>query len=103
MRMRFCATMRRPASSITALTLPVRLRRVASGLMIEKVRSAMGRSTDLYALGRRRLIAARAPRAKASGHNSQKLHDGSRKACPLGAFRPDTGAMLQITELTLEA
>src|ERR1700753_4330796 len=31
--------MRRPASSITALILPVRLRRVASGLMIENVRS----------------------------------------------------------------
>src|SRR5690349_77056 len=39
MRMRFCATMRRPAFSITALTAPVRLRAVASGLMIEKVRS----------------------------------------------------------------
>src|SRR6476660_4701624 len=39
MRMRFCATIRRPAFSITALTAPVRLRAVASGLMIEKVRS----------------------------------------------------------------
>ena len=39
MRMRFCATMRRPAFSITALIAPVRLRAVASGLMIEKVRS----------------------------------------------------------------
>src|SRR5215813_10745867 len=39
MRMRFCATMRRPAFSISALTAPVRLRAVASGLMIEKVRS----------------------------------------------------------------
>src|ERR1044072_6153326 len=37
--MRFCATMRRPAFSITALTAPVRLRAVASGVMIEKVRS----------------------------------------------------------------
>ena len=36
---RFCATMRRPASSNFALTLPVRLRRVASGLMMENVRS----------------------------------------------------------------
>src|SRR6185437_16686103 len=41
MRMRRWATMRRPASSITALILPVRFRRVASGLMIEKVRSVM--------------------------------------------------------------
>src|SRR5262245_42052907 len=39
MRMRFCATMRRPAFSITALMAPVRLRAVASGLMIENVRS----------------------------------------------------------------
>src|SRR5262249_44732877 len=37
--MRFCATMRRPAFSITALMAPVRLRAVASGLMIENVRS----------------------------------------------------------------
>src|SRR5262245_34764785 len=39
MRRRFCATMRRPAFSITALMPPVRLRAVASGLMIENVRS----------------------------------------------------------------
>src|SRR5439155_819959 len=36
---RCCATMRSPAASIMALIAPVRLRRVASGLMIEKVRS----------------------------------------------------------------
>src|SRR5215468_14060 len=39
MRTRFCATMRRPACSIIALIAPVRLRAVASGLMIENVRS----------------------------------------------------------------
>ena len=39
MRTRFCAMMRRPALSIIALIAPVRLRVVASGLMIEKVRS----------------------------------------------------------------
>src|ERR1700728_669023 len=39
MRMRFWATMRRPAFSISALIAPVRLRSVASGLIIEKVRS----------------------------------------------------------------
>jgi hypothetical protein len=38
MWMRFCAMMRRPAASILALIAPVRLRLVASGLMIEKVR-----------------------------------------------------------------
>jgi hypothetical protein len=36
---RFCATIRNPACSIIALIAPVRLRAVASGLMIEKVRS----------------------------------------------------------------
>src|SRR4029078_6394241 len=39
MRTRFCAIIRSPACSIMALTAPVRLRAVASGLMIEKVRS----------------------------------------------------------------
>src|ERR1700732_880961 len=39
MRTGFCATMRSPAASIMALIASVRLRRVASGLMIEKVRS----------------------------------------------------------------
>src|SRR5688572_22620086 len=39
MQTRFCATIRRPACSIMAFTAPVRLRAVASGLMIEKVRS----------------------------------------------------------------
>src|SRR5579862_1303160 len=37
--MRFWATIRSPAFSISALIAPVRLRSVASGLMIEKVRS----------------------------------------------------------------
>src|SRR3954453_3252040 len=41
MRVRFWATMRSPARSITALTAPVRFRSVASGLMMENVRSAM--------------------------------------------------------------
>jgi hypothetical protein len=39
MRMRRDATTRRPASSSFWVIAPVRLRRVASGLMIEKVRS----------------------------------------------------------------
>src|SRR5258707_7523507 len=42
--MRFWATMRRPFSSNRALILPVRFRRVASGLMIEKVRSTAMKS-----------------------------------------------------------
>src|SRR6516225_5660143 len=41
--MRFCPTIRNPAPSIMLLIAPVRLRWVASGLMIENVRSgAMG-------------------------------------------------------------
>src|ERR1051326_6189103 len=67
MRESFWPTMRRPASSITALTLPVRLRWVASGLMIEKVRSAMGRSVQKdCGFEGRGLIAARSPPAKAT-------------------------------------
>src|SRR5882724_3367764 len=49
MRMRFWATIRSPAFSISALTAPVRLRSVASGLMIEKVRS-IGMFTSLQTL-----------------------------------------------------
>src|SRR6478609_1504878 len=45
MWMRLDATTRRPASSSILVTAPVRLRRVASGLMIEKVRvTAIGLS-----------------------------------------------------------
>src|SRR5580692_2421419 len=45
MRKRFCATMRKPDFSIIALMAPVTLRAVASGLMIENVRSiAIGSS-----------------------------------------------------------
>src|SRR4051794_11189569 len=48
MRMRLDATTRSPASSSILVTAPVRLRRVASGLMIEKVRvTAMKRSGEL--------------------------------------------------------
>src|SRR6185312_6906108 len=62
MRTRFCPTMRRPAFSIMALIAPVRLRSVASGLWIEKVRSRaivdipsvelIGRVTEICWLGR---------------------------------------------------
>src|SRR4029079_7029018 len=49
MRMRLDATTRSPASSSILVTAPVRLRRVASGLMIEKVRVAAltGRSPEI--------------------------------------------------------
>src|SRR3546814_11323666 len=49
--MRLDATMRRPASSSILVTAPVRLRRVASGLMIEKVRVAVMREKLRYVEG----------------------------------------------------
>src|SRR3546814_21019416 len=49
--MRLDATMRRPASSSILVTAPVRLRRVASGLMIEKVRVAVLRAKLRYVAG----------------------------------------------------
>src|SRR5947207_15869108 len=59
MRTRFCATMRKPAPSIIALIAPVRFRSVASGLMIENVRStAIGHSFLVRSAQSRRLIAA---------------------------------------------
>ena len=48
MRMRFDATTRRPASSSILVTAPVMLRRVASGLMIENVRSVAMAERLLY-------------------------------------------------------
>src|SRR6185312_10692453 len=49
--MRFDATTRRPASSSILVTAPVRLRRVASGLMIEKVRvTAMTGRSPIFEL-----------------------------------------------------
>src|SRR6185369_7028608 len=52
MWIRFEATTRRPASSSSLVTAPVRLRRVASGLMIEKVRvTAIVRAPGLSGVG----------------------------------------------------
>ena len=50
--MRFCATIRSPASSSTALILPVRFRRVASGLMMENVRSVAIAASLGFRVGR---------------------------------------------------
>src|SRR5688500_18870725 len=67
MRTRFCATMRKPALSMIALIAPVRLRLVASGLMIEKVRSTAIGHSSFFREGSegRRLIAAGFPSGKA--------------------------------------
>src|SRR5438874_1147908 len=92
MRMRFCATMRRPAFSITALTAPVRLRAVASGLMIEKVRSMamilslrkkqVVRSCGAYigAVAERQATAKSAPRALR--RRARSFQDGLRQFHP---------------------
>ena len=66
MRMRREATTRRPASSSILVTAPVRLRRVASGLMMEKVRvSAMtGRSPEWIVWNSVRRLAAPSRRGK---------------------------------------
>src|SRR5262249_22878562 len=94
MRMRFCATMRRPAFSITALTAPVRLRAVASGLMIEKVRSmamilSLRRSGDLELRGlyRRRRRTASDGRNGLTGASPQARFRGFQHGLP--RFHPD--------------
>src|SRR6201747_2653433 len=83
MRMRFCATIRSPASSIRALIAPVRLRVVASGLMIEKVRSiAMICPWDgevrLRRLYRRRAGSASDQGGRYRRHQAAAGHDGRR-------------------------
>src|SRR4028118_1119491 len=57
MSIRFCATMRSPAPSMTALTAPVRFRSVASGVMMEKVRAGAMDDPFLGVLGSGALIA----------------------------------------------
>src|SRR5438034_6260661 len=71
MRMRFWATIRKPAFSISALTAPVRLRSVASGLMIEKVRSI----AIVYVL-------AKHAGWRVAGLISASPHDGKRPGDP---------------------
>src|SRR5207342_49570 len=69
MWIRFEATTRRPASSSILVIAPVRLRRVASGLMMEKVRvAAMTGRSPANGLGGIRAPPSRAsPRRQASG------------------------------------
>src|SRR4051812_50153377 len=86
MRMRFEAMTRRPASSSILVTAPVRLRRVASGLMIEKVRvTAMtGRSPVIDGCG-----IGRAPsRARARLQASPLLHPFAALTRPVTALDP---------------
>src|SRR5882757_873699 len=80
--------MRRPASSNLALILPVRLRRVASGLMIDRVRSAIWSSYRAFGMGIARPYRRAAPIRQ------------PKRANPV---RPcyDPGAMLQIQDVTI--
>src|SRR5262245_892156 len=93
MRTRFWATMRRPACSIIALIAPVRLRAVASGLMIEKVRSiAMGllfresRARARVNAARRRW-AGRSRTIPAPGDRSYSCGGEARQGRAAGAVR----------------
>src|SRR3954454_6365635 len=67
MRMRFWATIRSPAFSIRTLIAPVRLRAVASGLIIEKVRSIAMISSLQKLLGVAALISALRTNSKRPG------------------------------------
>src|SRR5882724_4913530 len=110
MRMRFWATTRSPAFSINALTAPVRLRPVASGLMIEKVRSIAMISSlqnaawELRGLYRRSLATASDPvtrqpfvltertgfrfvRKRGGGRRLQQFHEGEPSLQPPSRFR----------------
>src|SRR5882757_6299304 len=83
MRTRFCATIRSPAFSIRALIAPVRLRVVASGLMIEKVRSiAMicpwNGEVGLRRLYRRHAGSASYQAGRYKRHQAAPAQDGGR-------------------------
>src|SRR3546814_19318997 len=91
MWMRFEATARRPASSSILVTAPVRLRRVASGLMIEKVRvTAMGKLLLCIGSGCARLSPrfCCTARTKGEGAHARRsaAHAVGDAASPLAAF-----------------
>src|SRR5947208_2291360 len=99
MRMRFCATIRSPAFSISALMAPVRLRAVASGLIIEKVRSIAMitslRSADgscgayIGAFGERQAIRATSADADQSSSEPelQQFHEHEPSLQPVSRLR----------------
>src|ERR1700682_5047105 len=104
MRMRFWATMRSPAFSISALIAPVRLRAVASGLRIEKVRSiamisslkSVGGSCRAYigAIGQRQATGGNAPDgpAGAEAFELQQFHQHEPSLKPTSRFRSPSRA-----------
>ena len=82
MWMRLEATTRRPASSSILVTAPVRLRRVASGLMIEKVRvTAMGQLHGLSGLRIGRAPSGRARTGKAQPFLTQLARLRAPSSC----------------------
>src|ERR1700738_3109841 len=88
MRMRFCATIRSPAFSIRALIAPVRLRAVASGLIIEKVRSIAMISSLIGLIGVAGLISAQSEDGKRSGEMS-RLAAAVHRSAELPRFHED--------------
>src|SRR5579883_474609 len=103
MRIRFWATIRNPAFSITALMAPVRLRAVASGLMMEKVRSiamcgpykiAPREVAGLYR--RSRCTASEANRQDNRGAGLRRFHLGEPSLKRLARFRSASRAYVFI-------
>src|SRR4051812_16768291 len=82
--MRFAATTRSPASSSILVTAPVRLRRVASGLMMEKVRVTVmaGRSPVVALIG----IAAAPSGGRLRRQGSRLFHPLFRLSRPITAL-----------------
>src|SRR6478752_6654459 len=103
MWMRFDATTRRPPSSSILVTAPVRLRRVASGLMIENVRvTAIGLSLgyrgDLRAplaagARRRKVLRTRAIRLALHLTADKVGFGGSKGASDVRATAPASGSV----------
>src|ERR1700740_1003868 len=85
MRMRFWATIRNPAFSISALTAPVRLRAVASGLMIEKVRSVA--NFDPFPGSRFQQKVAPLIATRSGLGKRRRAHEGTRDAAPCPTLR----------------
>src|SRR5687767_9263288 len=93
MRMRFCAIMRRPAVSMSALMAPVRFRSVASGLRIEKVRSTAMRNPFFQRVaGSRRLIARPSAPLKQRSARLLAFHGGAQ----LRILDPDMARMVHL-------
>src|SRR5512136_1600861 len=74
--MRFCATVRGRAASMMGLIAPVRLRLVASGLRMQKVRSLAMRAHRLVSLSAEKLSVALIPAAPPRGKPAPPLSIG---------------------------